>query len=312
MSQEKEIALFLSIAIGIWTILNLYVLWRLASVPLLAHHLPRGWLISAVVFLWASFVLGHFLDHLGLARPALPLELIGSNWLGILFYLFCCFILVDIITVFGFLLPRFAPALRGFALLGAGMLCLIAFIQGIRTPVVRDYEVRLSGLPAEADGTVIAAISDLHLGTLTSEAWLKARISQIEALQPGLVVILGDLVEGHGDLEQEKRMIPLLQTLKAPLGVYAVTGNHEHYAAVGAGPNFFQEAGIRLLRDEWIEARPGLVLAGVDDPVDHRLAAQDNGRFQRALTGRPKEAAVVFLSHRPQGTEFLAGAGVGL
>ena len=178
--------------------------------------------------------------------------------------------------------------------------------------MVRDYEVRLAGLPAEADGTVIAAVSDLHLGTLTSEAWLKARISQIEALRPSLVVILGDLVEGHGALEKEKRFLPLLQALKTPLGVYAVTGNHEHYAAVGAGPNFFREAGIRLLRDEWIEARPGLVLAGVDDPVDHRLASQDISRFQRALAGRPPGAATVFLSHRPQGAEFLAGSGVGL
>lgn len=312
MSQEKEIALFLTVAIAIWTILNLYVSWRLASVPLVAHNIPRGWLFAAVLFLWASFVLGHYLDHLGLTRLALPFELVGSNWLGILFFLFSCFIFLDFITAFGFLLPRLAPALRSFALLGAGMLCLIAFIQGFRPPVVRNYEVRLPGLPAEADGTVVVGISDLHLGTLTSERWLKARISQIESLRPDLVIILGDLVEGHGELENEKKMLPLLQGLKAPLGVYAVTGNHEHYAAVGAGPSFFQDAGIKLLRDEWVEVRPGLILAGVDDSRNHSLTPEDVRRARQTLSGRAPGAATIFLSHRPQQAELLVANGVGL
>ena len=112
MSREKEIALFLTIAIAIWTILNLYVFWRLTSVPLVTHNIPRGWLLAAVIFLWASFVLGHYLDHLGLTRLALPLELVGSNWLGILFLLFSGFLLVDLLSGFGLILPRLAPAFQ--------------------------------------------------------------------------------------------------------------------------------------------------------------------------------------------------------
>ena len=43
---------------------------------------------------------------------------------------------------------------------------LIALVQGLRPPVVQSYEVRLAGLPAERDGTVVIALSDLHLGSL--------------------------------------------------------------------------------------------------------------------------------------------------
>lgn len=305
--------MFLTIAIAIWTALNLYVFWRAASVPLIARYVPRGWFIFALVFLWASFLLGIVLEHvLGFSTLGRPFELIGTNWLGILFLLFFCLSVVDILTGFGFFFPRWTPSLRGFALIAAGLLIMIAFVQGTRPPVVRNYEVSLAGLPAEADETVVVGISDLHLGTLTSQRWLQARVAQIEALRPDLMVILGDLVEGHGELENEKRMLPLLQGLKAPLGVYAVTGNHEHYAAVGAGPNFFRDAGIRLLRDEWVEARPGLILAGLDDSRNHSLTPDEVRRARQTLSGRARGAATIFLSHRPQQAELAAANAVGL
>ncbi|MDD5224814.1 MAG: metallophosphoesterase [bacterium] len=313
MSREKEIALFLTIAIAIWTVLNLYVFWRAASVPLVAQHIPRGALLAALVFLWASFLLAIVLDHLlGWEAIAAPFELIGTNWLGILFLLFCCLLSVDLITGFGLILPRLAPALRGGALLVGVLLCLIAFIQGFRPPVVRNYEVRLAGLPAEADGKVIVELSDLHLGAILGERWLQARIAQVESLRPDLVVIAGDFFEGHGQLKFESRMVPLLRRLTAPLGVWAVTGNHEFYGGLEGSSRLLESAGIHVLHNEWKEVRPGLVIAGVDDTGNHRFADDEVRHIQRALAGRPAGTATVFVSHRPQGIEEAARAGAGL
>ena len=53
------------------------------------------------------------------------------------------------------------------------------------------------------DGTVIVAMSDLHLGSLLGKQWLEARIKQVQALRPDLVVLLGDIFEGHGEPQQE-------------------------------------------------------------------------------------------------------------
>ena len=313
MSQEKEIALFLSVAIGIWTALNLYTVWRIASVPLVARHVPAGWLIAAGAFFWASFLLSIILGHLlGWNTLAQPFEFIGTAWLGIVFLLFSCFLVVDLISGFSFLLPRLAPLLRTAGLVAGIGLCLIAFAQGLRPPVVRDFEVRLAHLPPEADGLVLVEISDLHLGAILGERWLSARLAQLEALHPDLLVIVGDLIDGHGPPEWEKKTIPILRRLHAPLGVWAVTGNHEVYAGLDRSVRFFHEAGIPLLRDEWREVRPGLVLAGVDDPHDHRLYVTDLGQIKKALSGRPAGYATVFLSHRPVQAEAVAGAGVDL
>ena len=83
--------------------------------------------------------------------------------------------------------------------------------------MVQNYEVRLFGLPDKMDGMVIVAMSDLHLGSLLGTKWLEARIAQVQALRPDLVVLLGDIFEGHG--EPQRDLLPVLRGLSAPLGV---------------------------------------------------------------------------------------------
>ena len=72
-----------------------------------------------------------------------------------------------------------------------------------------------------------------------------------------------------------------------------------------------KEAGFELLRNRWAEVRPGLVLAGVDDPRGDRRAGQGSDSVQKALAGRPP-GATIFLSHRPRQAERVSVAGVGL
>ena len=305
-------SIFIIVVLTIWSGMHLYVFWRAASVPIIHQHISRGWLVGIAVFLWASFILGQFLGHSGVAVIARPLEFLGANWLGVLFLMLSCLLAAEVITGFGFFLPRHSPAVRGGALLAAGILSVIALVQGFRPPVVRDYEVRLADLPPDAEGTVIVAISDLHLGSLLGERWLGERVEQVQALHPDALVLVGDIIEGHGQLEIERRMVPVLRRFSAPLGVWAVTGNHESHGDVEAAARIFQEAGIYLLRNTWKKARPGIIIAGVDDPSDLRESPRDPERIANALTGRPEGAVTIFLSHRPEEAEKAAAAGAHL
>lgn len=290
----------------------MYVFWRAASVPLIKRHISRRLLILIAAVLWSSFLLPRFIDNSGVDAIARPLELLGANWLGILFLVFCCLLIIDILTACGFLFRRSAPGLRGAALLAGAVLSGIALVQGLRPPVVEDYEIRLADLPPEDDGLTIVAISDLHLGTLLGERWLAARVAQVNALQPDLIVMLGDMVEGHGQSEQEAGIQSALSMLSAPLGVWAVTGNHEGHGRLEPSVRLLRDAGIKVLRDEWSEVRPGLVLAGMDDHGDSRTSGDSVHRIRQALAGRPARTATIFLSHRPQGVEEAADAGAGL
>jgi predicted MPP superfamily phosphohydrolase len=300
---------FFATVLTVWVALHAYVVWRTASIPIVAAHVPRIGLIAGAILLGSSYLGARIAEHFGAGLPGRILEFVGAAWMGVLFLLFASLLLADVVTGFGYLLPRAAGAVRGWALLLAGLLSVVAAVQGLRAPVVREQEVRLPGLPAALDGTVVALASDLHLGTLIGEGWLTDRIGQIDALKPDVVVLCGDILEGDGP--QEMNLLPVLRSLRAPLGVFAVTGNHEFYAGLEKSVRFLEEAGFTVLRDRAVEVRPGLVLAGVDDLTARRQRNRNGDPVRRALEGRPA-GATLFLSHTPWQAERAAAAGAGL
>ena len=301
--------MFGTILLSACTLMHIYVFWRAASVPVVDGHVPRKVLIGAGLVLWATFFFGRVLGHRSTGLLAGTLELLAMNWMAALFLTCVSLLAIDLITGFGFLLPRLVPSLRGWALVAGGVLSVIAVVQGLRSPVVQSYEVRLAGLPHEMDKTVLVAMSDLHAGSMLGERWLAARVAQVQAQRPDLVVLLGDLFEGHG--QAESKLVTTLRRLSAPLGVWAITGNHEFHGGGDRSIRLMKEAGFQLLRNRWAEVGPGLVLAGVDDPRGNRRAGQGGDPLSEALWGRPP-GATIFLSHRPQQAERAAVAGVGL
>jgi len=301
-------AAFFTVVLLIWTAMNVYVFWRISSIPAIAH-VPRTALVVAGVILWGSYIAGRILSHRGIQSLAAPLEWIGSYWLGVIFLLLVSLIAVEIITGFGFLLPQQAATWRWYAAVAAGALSVIALVQGFRAPAISSYEVRLAGLPSALDGTVVAVATDMHVGETIGGSWLARRVDQIQLLRPDLIILGGDIVEGDKDARE---VIGAFWRLSAPLGVFAVTGNHEFYAGVEASVRFLEGTGIQVLRDRWVELRPGLVLAGVDDLTARRQYGEHGNFVQQALAGRPNPAATVFVSHTPWHVEKARDLGTGL
>ncbi|MBI9075762.1 MAG: metallophosphoesterase [Desulfatibacillum sp.] len=291
----------------IWTIFHFYVFWRLSSIPFISKRLSRVAILLIMAFVWGSFLAGHTLDRMDAGGWAYPLEVFGANWMGVLLLLALCFGVADILTGFGLWLKHRLPAIRTAALVAACLLSAVALVQGMRGPVINSYEVTMPGLPAEADGLTAVVITDTHLGSIIGSTWMEARAEQIAALKPDIILAVGDIIEGHGAHEWEN--IPALKKLSAPLGVWAVNGNHENHG--GAGSGFLEAAGMKMLHNQWKEARPGLIVAGVNDwgGYDERTSFPD---VERALAGIPKNKAVIFLSHRPDGALTAARAGADL
>ena len=277
--------------------------------PLVNRHVPLVFLILTGLLLWALLFMGRLFHHGGTGALTATIELFGMLWLGTLFLLFIPLLAMDVITGFGFLLPRWAPSLRGWTLLAGGMLSAIALFQGLRPPVVQSYEVRLAGLTNEMDGKVLVALSDLHLGSLIGKRWLAARVDQVRKEQPDLVVLLGDIFEGHGRSQEEA--LPILRQLSAPLGVWAVTGNHEFHGTDNISIRLMNAAGFVLLRNRWVEVQPGFILAGVDDLTTKYRRRQGGDFIAEALAGR-SPGVTVLLSHTPWQADRAAGLGANL
>ena len=298
--------IFGNLLLAAWTLLQLYVFGRAWTVPAIRRRIPRAAYLGVATALWAFFALGRLLGHGAQWRGATQVELLGLSLLATLFLCATALLAVDLVTGFGFLMRRRSLALRSWALAAGMALALVALVQGLRPPVVEPYEVRVPGLAANLDGTVILALSDLHLGSLLDGAWLDARVAQVDAEKPDLVALLGDLVEGHG--AAEGALLRRLSRIRAPLGVWAVTGNHERFTS---GDGTLERAGLRVLHDHGEEIAPGLFLAGIDDLTSRRRSGVAGDPVNAALTRRPPNATIL-LSHSPLETEAAARADVGL
>ncbi|WP_286951859.1 MULTISPECIES: metallophosphoesterase [Aminobacterium] len=156
-------------------------------------------------------------------------------------------------------------------------------------------KVETAKLPPEWPYVRVAQISDIHLGLIVREDRLKKIVEAIEASSPHRVVSTGDLVDGQMDGRQKE--IDLLQSLSAPLGKFAVTGNHEVYAGLNQATSFIEECGFQVIRNEVLNLAP-LLLAGVDDD-DIKMAESFSPSEQNLLSSLSPHRFRLFLKHRP-------------
>ncbi|SYZ74764.1 Metallophosphoesterase [Candidatus Zixiibacteriota bacterium] len=304
--------MFHTLLLSAWTIFHIYIFWRLISLPAVRRYFSRLFLFVIIAALWSAYFLPGILNDLGLNSLSRIISLFGMNWLGTTFLIFVCLLIVDLLTLYGLILRSYLKYLRPAGFVAGILLSLIALYLGYRSPIIRNYEITLPNLPAQDDGQVLVAISDLHVGTFLDENWLSARVKQINALKPDIVVMLGDLFEGDSPSERRKSMIEILKGISAPLGVWGIVGNHESHGGLGSTTQFLEESGIQMLRDQWKEIEPGLVLAGADEHHYNSNIPGSSDRLAWFINGRPLNCATIYLSHRPVGAEEAAAAGAGL
>lgn len=148
--------------------------------------------------------------------------------------------------------------------IGAAVLWYARFHEPAR-PVLRHITITDARIPAQFDGLRIGQISDMHLGQRYSDANTQWAIDALTKHAPDVIVITGDLVNERPAIG---RLVYLLRQLRAPLGVYAIPGNHDYVEHIDDVAQAIQLAGIPLLRNQGVRlTRHGATmwLAGVDD-----------------------------------------------
>ncbi|MDJ0464079.1 metallophosphoesterase [Streptomyces sp. H27-C3] len=164
----------------------------------------------------------------------------------------------------------------------------------LRGPRVKRVTVPLAKLARGAHGFRIAVVSDVHLGPVLGRAHTQRIVDTINATQPDLVAVVGDLVDGSvADLGSAAEP---LAGLKSRHGTYFVTGNHEYFSGAGEWVDHVRELGMRPLENDRVEIA-GFDLAGVND-----IAGESEGQgpdFVRALGDRDRSRASVLLAHQP-------------
>jgi predicted MPP superfamily phosphohydrolase len=289
----------LFIAMAILGSAHYYVWLRFVSAP----DLPRPWHVIATVaiaLLAPSLPVATFFLRKFPRATAMPYVWLAYTWFGFAVYLLLAAAITHLVCAIAGIDPRTA-AIAGIA--AAGLTVLYGLVHVARGPFVRRTRIPLASLPAAADGYTIVQLTDVHIGPLLGAAFAADVVAKVNALEPDLIVITGDLVDGH--LHELRQHVEPLRGLKARDGVYAVTGNHEYYWNPNPWLEHLRSLGIRILRNENVTIQDRFVLAGVDDST----ATED---VPRAVAGRDPALPLVLLAHHPRTITRAVTAGVDL
>ncbi len=162
--------------------------------------------------------------------------------------------------------------------------------------VVHEQAIRLPAWPAALEGLRVVAISDLHIGGPHMHLGRLAEIvARANELHPDVIALLGDYLADEVPTPDSDVMqsAPVLAALHAPLGVFAVLGNHDWWYGANEARAVLTSANIRVLDEEAVRIERGgarMWLLGIPD----------------LTTGRPRPARILDAADIPDGEVVVA------
>jgi hypothetical protein len=306
------------LVVGLIGGLHAYIGLRLVSAPNLGQPWETlGWVSLGLLFV--SIPAGFVASRRPPTWGNQALYWTCMLWLGAFGLLLTGVVVADLVgAVWGLLgTPPEAQALaRGKAV---GVVAVVvpalafAFLTARGRARVERVKVPVARLGAGLSGVRVVQISDVHIGPTLDRHFLRRVVEQVNALRPDIIAVTGDLVDGSVRTLREE--VAPLSELRAALGVYYVTGNHEYYHGGAAWAAEVARRGLTVLHNEHrVLERAGarLVVAGVTDHEGGRMDPAHACRPDLALAGAPEGVPRLLLAHQPR-TAFLArGLGVDL
>ena len=172
----------------------------------------------------------------------------------------------------------------------------------------------------------VALIADLHLGVNSRVKTAEKMVDLLNAQMPDLVLVAGDVfTSSYAALREPEKYAAVLSRIEAPMGTYAVYGNHDLEEKLFAGfavrpvneafrtpeiERFFADSGFHVLTDEvvWL-ADGGLALAGRLDESKAGDGTANRKPVAELLQGIDRDAPLLVLEHEPTEYRELADAG---
>ncbi len=295
--------LFLVVSLG--TLLGSHYLFFFTTVRFLNITNPTARLtfFAAASLLALSFFLSAIFARMSSNPLTNAFSWVASIWLGLLLHLLGAIALIW--------LTKWLSTALGLAV-NMKLVCLSLYViaagvtaYGVVNSMVvriRHVDVEIESLPDRWRGSTIVQLSDVHLGSIRGLRFLDAVIEKVNALNPDLVLITGDLFDGMGGL-LESFAAPLSE-IGADEGVYFVSGNHEGYLGLAAPLAVVQKAGIRILDDEVLDVH-GLQLVGVSFPEFGMLNKRMSVERMAAQIDQNKPS--ILLYHTPTDVGLSSG-----
>lgn len=274
--------------------------WHILPVSNLCKYIVLGILAIVVFWFFANFALFK-IDSWPMPWARASYE-IGNSTIFVLLYAVMLFLVLDLGRL-AHLVPRsfLFDSWKGTATVVGILVATFTYgyfnyLHKVRVPL----EIT-TGKQLERQKKIVM-VSDLHIGYHNNRKEISTWIDKINAEKPDLILIGGDIIDGHIRPIVDENMAQEFRRLKAP--VYACLGNHEYYGGEKAAEQFYKDAGINLLIDRSTSVQ-GINIIGRDDRTNR------NRKSVKALThGLDMSRYTIMLDHQPYNLEDAELAGI--
>ncbi len=144
----------------------------------------------------------------------------------------------------------------------------------------------------------IVQISDVHFSPIISVHSAKKIRDMVQKQNPDIIISTGDFLDRA--IRKKKEVAAVMRTLKAPLGKYAITGNHEFIAGIKYSVDFIKNSGFKLIRNDTVVIEDMLNLTGVDDLSASRFGYTVKISEETVLSKVDSKNYTILLKHQPK------------
>lgn len=264
-----------------------------------------------VIVLSASFVVAALLGFRFTNFLVALIYQLASIWLGLLNYLFfgaCLAWLADIalrLALPGQAHLQARPYIAA-TLVAAAVVTTVYGIFNARLIRIRRINVSLKNLPAAWHNRVALVFSDIHLGNINGVRFARRISNLAKQLQPDIIFIPGDLFDGTR-AEPSIIAAPFF-SMKPPLGVFFVAGNHEEFGGSTHYTEALRPGGFNVLENSSVDV-DGVKIIGT--PYSAAVHPMIHRHFLMGLHLAPDQPSIL-LQHVPHRLPVVEQAGVSL
>jgi predicted MPP superfamily phosphohydrolase len=303
--KTSQLVVFLSVVITIYFIGNFYIFYKgINIIPL-----PReNKLIFTVVFviLALTFIAARFLEPNHSSVFTDILNVIGGFWLGFMLYAFLLLLTSDIVALVlripGVLHTENIADYRKWSFIITVFISVIlitgGFINAI-IPSIKEYNISIDKPAGEIRNMKVAAISDIHLGSIIRKRSIKKLSVMLDKMKPDVVFLLGDIVDGEMGPVLRDDLLKYFTAPETTYGLYAITGNHEFIGGAKRTIPYIESKGIRVLKDEIAILPGGIQVIGRLDRDSHRFYSKERLSLEELTKNIDQIKPVILLDHQP-------------
>jgi len=314
--RSLSFLIFFSIVMLIYTSANYYLYVR-GLQAFSFNQSSKKWYILIFWTVAFLFIAGSILERTATSAFSEWVYRIGSFWIAYMLYLGLAVVMIDFIRILNYFI-RFLPPFSEIMKFRLGVIVLsvvsiIVFAGHINALWINVKEIPLT-IQKKVSGSQevkILMASDLHLGALIGERREKRLLDIIREQKPDLVLLCGDLVDGEIAPVLRKKLGRHIQEIQTPLGVYAITGNHEYIGGIDKTLPYLKSINIRMLLDEVITLPNGIQLVGRNDHSSGR-GSMARKPLAELVSGLDQTKPVIVMNHQPFNLQEAADANVDL